>query len=232
MAAISPQVTLTNLVLDQTIQPYRLVIADGQLSGSVTSMNIPYSNPDGYDWDYRVDAYNINEACTIDVTFSTNAINWYPINSINGNNKPIGVGFLYVRVSMTRPSINTRSPEFDIVRLRHPKTANPTILILRPEIKDRPQLTSYGNRHENLNELFWTSGLGSFDPSITLNTQAEIIAQSSMYQLSDPTQIDAFQRYLATEVDRNTQLGQGFLTSQTFTSRKVLPTEVYSSLVF
>lgn len=232
MASISPSNALINTVLDTDIKPYRIVLDDLKLTGSITSIRVQYSNPFGLDWDFRLDAPNIKDTNLVTASFSTNGIDFFPIEDINGPNKPVGVGGIYLRVSMSRSSVEDRSPEFQILRLRHATKLEPYIKILRPNVNEIPTLMQYGTRIENVGERFWTMPLSYFDSNIPPNTPMARIIDNAFYQRAKGLQAGI--RYVTTKLMYNEELGGtgGHFTHQSFEPRRVQPEEVYGRLVF
>jgi len=228
LSSISPNSSLINVHVDTEIKPHRILLNDFQLNGLITSSRIQFSNPLGLDWDIRVDSPNIKSTNLVTVSFSTNGVNFYPIEDINGVNKPVGVGGLYIQVSLSRESVEDRSPEFQMVRLRHPNRTDPYIKILRPNVNEIPTLMQYGGRIENVGERFWTMPLSYFDSTIPENTVLARIVDNAFYARVDG--INAGIRFVTTKLMFNEEFG--IFTHQSFEPRRVQPEEVYGALVF
>jgi len=232
-ASISPGNTLVNVVLTTDIKPHRVELADNQLSGSVTSARLQFSNPLGLDWEFDVVAPNIFETNLVTVSFSVNGIDFYPIEEINdAGKKPIGLGGIYLRVSLSRATIADRSPSFEIIRIRHANKEKPYILILRPNVTEIPALMQYGGRVENVGERFWTLPLNYFCSNIPANTQLARIRENSFYERV--TGLNAGIRFVTTKLMFNEEFGgeSGYFTQQSFEPRRTQPEEVYNALVF
>jgi hypothetical protein len=219
---------LINVKVDNEIKPHRIILDDLQLSGLITSSRIQYSNPLGLNWEYKIDAPNIKATNLISVSFSLDGINFYPIEDINGPNKPIGIGGIYIQISLSRESVEDRSPEFQIIRLRHPNSLNPYIKILRPNVNEIPALMQYGGRVENVGERFWTMPLSYFDSSIPEDTALARIIENAFYSRVDG--IQAGTKFVITKLMFNEEFGK--FTHQSFEPRRVQPEEVYEALVF
>lgn len=228
MASISSNMSLINVKLDNEIKPHRILLDDFQVTGLVTSARLQYSNPLGFDWEVKIDAPNIKDTNLVSVSFSTNGVNFYPIEEINGSNKPTGIGGLYIQVSLSRESVEDRSPEFQIIRLRHPNQENPYIKILRPNVNEIPTLMQYGGRVENVGERFWTMPLSYFDPTIPEDTALARIVENAFY--ARVTGINAGTRFVIAKLMFNEEFGK--FTHQSFEPRRVQPEEVYRALVF
>ncbi len=229
MASITSGAILVNTIVDKDIKPYRVLLDTNQLSGSITSPRIQYSNESNFDWDYRCDYANIKNSNLVTCSFSTDGITFYPIEEINDvDKKPIGVGYLYLKSSLARSTVNDRSPEFEIMRVRHPTKTNPYIKILRPQFMENPTWFTYGRRSENLGEAFWTVPLDFFDSTIPANTPSAKILENSFYERV--TGIHTGIRYVTLKLKYNEEFG--IFTQQAFESRRTQPEEVYSRLVF
>ena len=229
MSSISPGLSLTNLVLDTNIKPFRLVLADNQISGSATSPRLQYSNPMGLDWDFLVDGPNIFEKNLISASFSVDGINFYALEEINDvDKKPVGLGGIYFRISLGRPTVDDRSPEFFIIRARHPSCHGPYIKILRPAVTEIPSLMQYGRRIENAAERFWTMPLDYFDPTIPVNTPLARIKENSFYARADG--INAGNRFTTNKLVYDEEFG--IFTHQSFETRRIQVEESATHLVF
>lgn len=229
LSSISSGISLTNLTLNTDIKPHRLLLTDMQLSGAVTSCRIQFSNPLGLDWDVGLFAPNIVETNLVQASFSTDGINFWPVDQINdADKKPVGVGGIYLRISMSRASVEHRSPEFQIVKLRVANCRKPFIKILRPQRSDLPSLMQYGLRNEALGERFWTMPLDYFDKNIPPNTQLAKIQENSFYARVNG--MFAGDLYVTTKLIADEEFG--IFTWQSFESRKAQAEEMYAKLVF
>ena len=229
LASVDPTATLNNVSLDYDIKPSRIALNDGVLTGTITSVAIPYDNHRNLSWEFHGDGVNVLNTNTISYTFSTDNIIYYPISQINDLGKqPIGIGNIYLQVILTRVNLTDRSPYFEILRIRHPKHKHPYIKILRPWVRDLPQLMQYGLRSDDAANTYWTAPLDFFDHSIPRDTPACRILERSIYQRIDG--IDTDHRYIVASSDWNEQMG--LFSWQHFTVRRVQPEEVYQALVF
>lgn len=229
VSSISPGLSLTNTELDNSIKPNRILLQDMQLSGSITSSRLQYSNPLNLDWDFKLDGPNILETNLIQASFSTDGIQFFPIEEINDpGKKPIGIGGIYLRVALSRSDVDDRSPEFFILRIRHPNKTQPYVKILRPQISELPTLMQYGRRSEFLAERFWTMPLDFFDSSIPKDTELAKIKENSFYERIDG--IHTGIRYVTTKLMYDEEFG--IFTQQSFEGRRVQPEETFARLVF
>ena len=229
VSSISTTAILTDTKVDKNIKPYRIIIDDNLLTGTIESGAIPFDNHLDYDWDYKSDIVNILETNTITVEFSTNNVDFYTISEINDvGKKPTGVGNIYIRVTLVRANAQDRSPEFEIIRLRHQTKEEPYIKILRPQISEFPSWMPYGRRTENLGERFWTMPLDFFDDAIEKDTPAAKIVENSFYERVDG--INTGIRFVTTKLNYNEEFG--IFTEQSFETRRAQEEEFYNRLVF
>ena len=227
--SISSSTILTNLELDLNIKPNRLRITGGQLTGSVVFPSVAYSNLRDLDWQVRNDSANIKDTNTILAEFSTDGIIYWPISQINDTGKkPLGSGSLYVKITLTRATINDRSPEFEIIRFRYATRTEPYIKILRPQVTEVPTWMQYGLRAEQIAERYWTVPLNMFDNTILPDTPDARILENSIYQRV--TGINSINRYVTTKLSYSEEFTR--FSHQSFETRVSQPEEVYSKLVF
>jgi hypothetical protein len=229
LSSIDSGATLTNVVLNKDIKPNRILLGDTDLTGSITSPAISYTNPSGYDWEFRGDSAIIESVNSINYYFSTDNITYYSILELNDvGKKPIGTGSIYLRAVLTRVAITDRSPEFEIMRLRHATVENPYIKILRPAININPTWGSYGKRSEHIGERFWTIPLNFFDSSITPDTIDAQIQENSFYEKISG--INTGIKYVTSKLMYNEEFG--IFTQQSFDTRRTQEQEFYNFLVF
>lgn len=136
--------TLTDVQLDTTVRPHMLVLADGELTGTVVTTGRAFTNPVGTtatveasnplgpaDWTTQVDIHLRTPTGSTAVTeFSTNGGGtWTNITAINGVNRPTGTGTILFRVTLTRASVDDEGPAFEAIRIRRPlfENANPLL---------------------------------------------------------------------------------------------------------
>jgi hypothetical protein len=229
MSSIADGLTLIDVEQDTEIKPFRIMLTELATVGTIVSPRLQFSNPLSLDWDYEVVCPNIVDTNTVSVSFSLDGINYYPLSEINDNGKkPIGIGGIYLKVMMTRTSVEHRSPEFEIIRIRHAMRNDPYIKILRPQVTELPTLMQYGRRTENMAERFWTLPLNYFCPTIPPNTPLARILENSFYERIDG--INAGNRFVTLKLSYDEELGT--FTQQSFETRRTQPEEVYNKLVF
>ncbi len=229
LSSISTGAILVNTILDKNIKPHRILLADNQINGSITSTRIQFDNPLSRDWDFKADAANILENNLLVFSFSTDGISFSSLDEINNvDKKPTGVGGIYLRASLARSNVSVRSPEFEIMRVRHANKVSPFIKILRPPVKGTPTLVTSGRRRENIGERFWTSPLDFFDKTVPRDTPSALIQENAFYQRVNG--INNIDRYVMTKFMYNEETG--IFTHQSFDTRRTQEQEVYNVLVF
>jgi len=245
--------TLTSTVVDYTIKPNRIKLANGVLTGTIETVDQPFSNPDSGDWEFQVAAYRKRTGDDILAEFSTNAGGtWTDLTLINGAAKPTGAGSIRFRITLTRTTVvNTDSPDFAILRIRRVATErqNPiwgqdcpvstapedrevppgTILVLRTWQIERTQRTlNLGRQTDWTSDKAWTAPLDAFDTTITGDTPpARIFDEDAgphpFYQHAYGIERD--ERMAIYQVSFNEQLLT--FTHQAFFDRRTQKGEVY-----
>lgn len=119
-----------NTELDTSIRPYRVVLSDGALSGTITTTDRAYSNPSTVpaaptepgpvDWETSLNvSLRAPTGSTASMEFSIDAgVTWTSIVDVNGVQRPVGTGVIRFRLTMTRTTTSTPSPAFEAFRMR------------------------------------------------------------------------------------------------------------------
>lgn len=249
--------TLTNTVINTTIKPYRIDLTTGSLTGTIVTPDATWTNPQNADWTFDLAAFRQISTDGFTVEFSKDAgTTWFDIADINGPPKPIGAtGTIRFRVTMTRVSAATQSPEFEVLRLRRPQPEFVTtdmklqrpdlpageILILRTWEQEQALRNIVAGRQVNLEaDGGWTTPLNTFDTRIVADTPAARIddRQAGPHPFYEQREgIHTGQRDVMTTIRFNENLR--VFTHQSFSTRKaqqgsnvgVLAGEIYN-LVF
>lgn len=241
--------TLSNCSLDTRIQPHRILLDSNALTGTITTTVKAFTNPKNADWEYQIDSFLRGTGNTVTGTFSTDGgTNWYALADINGANKPgVDGGNIQLRVEMTRTAAGDKSPAFEIARIRRAMSENANtlltdtrsdysagqILVLRTWVMEKAGLdAARGRQIDHVSDRGWTLPLDIFDTSITTDTPAVLIDDSTpgphpWYMRT--TGVQQGNRYALTQVSLSEQLG--IMTHQTFSDRRAQSGEVYH-LVF
>jgi hypothetical protein len=219
------------------------------LTGTITTTVKAFTNPKNADWEYQIDSFLRGTGNTVTGTFSTDGgTNWYALADINGANKPgVDGGNIQLRVEMTRTAAGDKSPAFEIARIRRAMSENANtlltdtrsdysagqILVLRTWVMEKAGLdAARGRQIDHVSDRGWTLPLDIFDTSITTDTPAVLIDDSTpgphpWYMRT--TGVQQGNRYALTQVSLSEQLG--IMTHQTFSDRRAQSGEVYH-LVF
>lgn len=242
--------TLAGCSVDTKIKPHRILLNAGATSGTITTAAKPYSNIPEDDWTTNLDAFVRDPGNTATAEFSTDGgTTWYSLAVINGANKPIGVGTLRFRITMTRTTTTDKSPAFEIIRARHVRSADwndsllghvrpdlspGQILVLRPWVAEQSSTdTGRGTLLDWAGDRSWTMPLDVFDTSLTVNTAPTRLDDSEagphpFYEYA--TGIKDGQRVAVTSVKWNEEFG--VFTHQSFDERRVQTTESPYTLVY
>lgn len=181
---------LTDVERDLAIKPNRLRLAPGALTGTVVTDDKPFSNPDGLDWGVDIVAFNKTATDLITVEFSTDAgLTYTQVADVNGPNKPTGNGAIRLRVTLSRVSTATDSPDFGIFRMRRPlpefhraaalrKDMQPgEILVLRTwAVEQAVRAVGMGRQVDFQSDKGWTAPLDFYDTRIAGDTPAARIS--------------------------------------------------------
>lgn len=192
--------TLANVVNWTLIKPNRLILAPNATSGTITTQDKPYNNPNAQDYPLKLEAYLRAAGQTITLQVSTNAGSTWTSVALTPNPSPgygftgtvpaaalVGTGNVRFQITMTRASINDKEPAFEILRIRRVRTEDENretirhrpdhisgcILMLRPWVTEYPQLTAgQGRLIDHQQERMWCAPLDFYDQSILHDTPA------------------------------------------------------------
>lgn len=108
--------------LSQDSKPHKIVLEKNVDTGYfLTQIKTINNGPIEQDWLLDVQR-KLPQGGSVNVEFSTNGVDFYPITYINGEEvKPLGQSMIQLRVTLKRLNSRSRSPEFYIVRLRRLK---------------------------------------------------------------------------------------------------------------
>jgi hypothetical protein len=245
VASISPGLILTNVVLDKKIKPYRHVLADGALSGTLETPDLFFTRPvdAGGAWEARSDGIvRDGTQSALSTFFSTDGgATWALLSTLPTANPPSGR--IRFRVQFTRSSASVLTPAWEILRARFPTVAagprlGPWILVLRNITPQTPVQDPRGVVFEAQHK-FWTAPLGMFDPCAASEQAApgqpldpkNLIRDPAFLQFLDgaAAALTPPQRWALTNNAWSDPLG--YLVRQFFDAREAQPNEALS-LVF
>lgn len=258
--AAQPAFTLSNVVIDRTKKPNRLMLASGATSGTIVTPDKPYTNPGDDVWELELSAYRKTTGDTFALEYSLDAGVTYrsitltpgPLYGFRGaltdSHRPLGSGTIRFRVTMTRVSgTSPESPSFEIVRVRHVRSldCNP-IIQLRNDYTDGQILIlktwdqefvareiARGRTVEAMGDRAWTAPLDFFDLSLTRDTPPVAFddREAGPHPLFEYTEgIRTSERYAMYAINLDATL-DNVMSHQSFSERRIQAGELYS-LIF
>lgn len=253
--------TTTNVVLDQEYRPWRFALAEGATSGTIVTPQRPYDNPTVASpprplptgpgtWETQVISADVVLGNTVTVEFEadTSPGVWRTFDGPTVSLFLQGSGLFRLRVTLTRPSIDTESPTFEIARVRRPRhewanayihrmrsgassVGSDAILQIGEVLFTRTPVNQVfsidarsGMRSDTANDTGWMLPLSMFDLSIQPNTAAARINEdgASVHAFYAYTSLTfGGQRHVLTNGTVSDLLG--LMTSQTFVTRRTQP---------
>lgn len=252
------------LVLDQRRQPNRLVLAPTALTGQWTTAVAAFSNMTSEPWELELVAFRraAGDALALEVDSGGG---WQPVTVtevqvgpetpsgpmrvyrgvLDGPLRPIGVGTLRARITLTRSVVSSEPPAFEALRVRHLRRLdmNPLglrgwtpgdILVAKTGMREQTVLdTVLGRQTVHEADQSFTAPLSFFDQSLVANTPSVVLDNreqgfSAFYVYS--TGVRQGQRYAVTNVTMDATIA-GTLTHQQFAENLTQPGDVYH-LVF
>ena len=234
--------------VDRSIKPNRIRLTNGSLTGTFTTADKPFANPNGIDWEFQVAAFRKKTTDGIDVEFSTDAgATWTDLVSLNGPGKPTGSGNVRFRITLTRVSATTDSPDFEVLRIRRPQPEDQQSY----PVSKRPDLTpgrifilrtwyiEQALRHIQLgrqtnfdSDRSWTAPLDFFSKAITPNTPAAKIndREAGPHPFYEHAfGVETGERFAIFQVSVSEQIDFTF-THMAFFDRRVQPGETYGEI--
>lgn len=224
MASTTAGWTLTNIVLDTTNRPYRLQLVPGAVTGTAISAPVTISTTAKIGpWEAKADGFTRDGGAgsTIVVEASKDSgVTWFALSALETEAPTTTVVF---RVTMTRALATTKSPMFEIVRIRYQSMRDirrevdePVIRCLTTWDKTAEYRTQYGNRVDNSGKRFWTMPLTFFDPTLSRDTKVARLADDVFIEVRYGGSIGI--RYGLIEFDYSDTFGQ--FTHQAFSLRQ------------
>jgi hypothetical protein len=241
-SSIDTDLTLTNIVPERTITPFRLTLAPNATVGHIVTP--PYTVPRTVygPWETRTDAYPRDPSNLITTEWSTDGgFNWQPIQLLGSSpqyNPRAGTDIMF-RVTLYRPTLQQKAPLFEIVRARFPYVppfrvmTAPTpgtpfyhqddcwpgeILILKTWDQERFRREQSGNRTETEGQRYWTIPLNYFNQEIERETPKAALGKDHFLEESRGPEAGA--RYVATKHDYSRTFK--IFTRQDFNLRRII----------
>jgi hypothetical protein len=218
----------TSIVKNVATSLHTLQLAPGVISSSFQTSDFAVYNPYNTDWELEALVYNRAPGNSYLVEWSLDrGANWF-----SGDFKTLQLsrGDIRFRVTMSRLNSNSPSPQFEILRFRHPCQDQPWIRIAKPMGSRKKKREVFGNVTDESGLKFIT---------IPLQGQAQINGEVVYSKVWLPDEGSSFffevkegsfagDRYWNTSLERSEHIG--ILTSQLLAVRKLQAEEIYSSI--
>jgi len=226
VASIDPAVTLVGTSLFTEFQPYRLQIATGLLTATITSPVFTIGAPGVVasvnPFQFRVDSYIRQPAGTsVLVEVSINAGPYVSIATLPSLSVAAG-GTIQLRVTLTRALVTDKSPFFEIARIRYPRLDEPFIRVLKGLPTKTRERGGMGVVDSDGNHRWWTVPLRHFDdlvaqdPDVVVPPEVNLIQQKAFIEFREGTHVGV--RYDLTAFDYHDP--KGIFISQGFSCRR------------
>jgi len=205
---------------------HTLQLTAGVLTSSFQTPDFEVSNPYSTEWELEGLIFNRAPGNSHNIEWSLDrGATW-----LGGNFKLLHLfrGTIRFRVTLTRTSLQTVSPQFEILRFRHPIQEKPWVRVSRP----------MGNRRKKREETGITedeSGVSFI--TVPVKGSAQVFGQTVWSKPWMPDQqffIElkegsfAGERYIPTSYSRSETLG--VMTLQTFSVRRSIPNELFGAV--
>lgn len=242
MSSVDDDITFTNVHISREFKSSKVVLDSSATEGSVVSGDKAFSRGvAGSQWEYDVSSFvRLEGYSSVMVEYSLDSgRTWKDIASLVTENPESGV--IRFRATLTRDTTDVLSPMFEIVRARYASIPysdevdaggspryGPWILAMR-SVPQRSFIKSEeGDRPEQRNLMFWTSGLSLFDPSIEVGSDDELLSGPGVV-VNVLDGVMAGSRYVVTTWKQSDPLGYK-IVNQEFTLRIENPSGPYSLL--
>jgi hypothetical protein len=188
MSASDTDLTLTNVEITTDFKSSKAGLTSSALSGTVESPDKAFSRTAiGSEWESQAVTFiRIDGSSTALVEYSLDSgSTWTDLSQLSTANPSSGT--IRFRATLTRTSTDVLTPFFEIVRARYatidledPRgdgtcTYGPWIRVLNGKPFQGYRKSDYGDFPTMDGMSFWLSGLSQWDPSIAVNTPAELL---------------------------------------------------------
>jgi len=231
MSVVDTDVTLTNLEITKKFHSAKVILQDGETTGTIESGDKTFSRTAiGSVWEHEAVDFvrdDTNTSVTVEYSLDSGST-WSDISNLSTVNPSSGT--IRFRATLTRSSASNLSPLFEIVRARYPRIDlseqfngeylfGPWIRIMRVIPVKREAKTAYGDLPKYTSG-FWVTGLSMFDPSITPNTDEDLIdGRYNLIKILEGRNVD--QRYIITSIQHSDP--RAYLVTQNFEMRVESP---------
>jgi hypothetical protein len=227
-ASIDSGWTLSNIILDKVNRPFRFMLAPAALSGTAISPDLAISVTGKIatcPWEAKAEAFTRDGGANSTVVVEASkdsGLTWFSLSAIDAQSPTATLMF---KVTMTRTSVDIKTPMFEIVRARFGTytdisnriTTEPVIRVVPTWLNEAELREKYGGKMEARGNRFWTVPMAFFDSSLQLDEPRSRISDDAFvevryggengyrYALVDFSYSDTFDKF----------------TRQEFTCRKV-----------
>jgi len=229
LSGSDPGASLEGVQLTQGWKSAKVVLEDGQLTGTIESPDMSFSRTAfGSVWETQA-LYFLPEVVesSVVVKYSLDAGDtWDALVNLATVNPE--TGSIRFRATLSRDTAAVVSPQFEILRARYariPQThmsagqyrMGPWILAMREPPKTRQRKYEYGDIPVEDGLSFWTAGLAFFDPEVDFGSPGELLEGPLVFiEVLDGAREGS--RYVTTSWQNSDPFGF-ILVSQTFEIR-------------
>ncbi len=180
ISSIDPTLVLTNISLNQNYRPYRLILNDGQLTGTIETVDYTIQNTllNPYEWDVKT--YIKDTGGAVLVEYSTDSgVTWYTLQQpVTATTK------IRFRITLSRTVTTIRSPFFEMLRFRWMNVLDDTVYISKARTPIDYKRMKYGLTETAAGPRFWTI-IDQAIPSLSFTTFLEGPNQGQTMALFD-----------------------------------------------
>jgi hypothetical protein len=189
MSATDAGSTFTGTEVTSKIRSSKVQLQEGELTGTIESTDHSFTRSVSDSvWEYDAQTFirdSANSSITVEYSLDS-GVTWSDISNLVIANPSSGT--IRFKATLTRDTVQTRSPLFEIVRARYsriplgtfinPYTTGPTegpwILAINGYPDQQYTKSEHGDQPQG-STTFWTSGMSMFDPLVTVGSDDELI---------------------------------------------------------
>ena len=206
---------------------HTLGLAAGVLSSSFQTPDFAIDNKYSENWEMQALVYNRDRG-------NSNLVEWSLDRGttwLSGDFTKLSLtqGTIRFKVTLTRMTLDSISPQFEILRFRYPSQNEPWIRIAKPMGKRKRKREEFGKTEDESGLNYWTVPLIDGGKA-TINGQVAYnkawLPNDFFFQILEGTFVG--DRYMTVSYARSEHIG--VMTSQSFDVRRILPNEIASVL--
>jgi len=241
-SSIDTDLTLTNVVPEKTVTPFRLTLAPNAVQGTIITPPFLVPRVVLGQWESHLDAYSRDPLNIITSEWTVDGgVTWQPTSLLGSSPQynPRAGATMQFKITLYRPTLQTKPPLFEIFRARFPYVpafrirAAPTpgtpfyhnddclpgeILILRTWEQERFRREPSGVRTETEGYRYWTIPLNYFNHEIDRETPKAALGRDHFLEEARGPETGA--RYIATKHDYSRTFK--IFTRQDFNLRRII----------